>query len=195
MNRMRAETHTLIQIIGSRRIFCRLKHSRAARHLRLAVYSSGEVVLTAPWGLALKHLEAFVRSRAPWVFGKLEYFKQRQPVEKIKSDRAEYAKNKLKAAKLIKRKLKFWNQNYQFQYSRVTIRDQSTRWGSCSRKGGLNFNYKVVYLPEHLVDYLVVHELCHLREFNHSEKFWALIGRKIPDYAVRRKELKNYEKF
>lgn len=192
---MTAGAYNLIQLVRSRSTFCQLKHSHRARCVRLTVYSNGQVALTAPWGLARKYIEDFVRIKASWVFEKLKYFKKHQLAVKIKTGRAEYVENKPKAANLIRQKLEFWNQHYHFQYSRVTIRNQSTRWGSCSQKGGLNFNYKVVRLPEHLVDYLVVHELCHLREFNHSKKFWALVGQAIPDYAARRKELKNHESF
>jgi len=72
----------------------------------------------------------------------------------------------------------------------VKIRDQSSRWGSCSWKGNLNFSYKLVLLPEHLADYVVVHELCHLREMNHSPRFWALVSQTVPDYRAKRRELK-----
>lgn len=75
-------------------------------------------------------------------------------------------------------------------YGRVSIRDQKTRWGSCSRRGNLNFNYKIVFLPPHLADYLVVHELCHLLQFDHSTAFWSLVALAVPDYVRCREELR-----
>lgn len=82
---------------------------------------------------------------------------------------------------------------YAFTYHRVSIRNQRTRWGSCSRKGNLNFSYKLALLPPQLADYLIVHELCHLGQFNHSPAFWALVELAIPDYRTRRDELKNWQ--
>lgn len=78
-------------------------------------------------------------------------------------------------------------------YLRISIRDQRTRWGSCSLKGNLNFNWKLVLLPEELADYVIVHELCHRIYMNHSSDFWKLVERELPDYRQRRKALKSYE--
>ncbi len=74
---------------------------------------------------------------------------------------------------------------------RIAIRNQRTRWGSCSSKGNLNFNYRIVFLPIELVDYIVVHELCHLLEFNHSSVFWGHVGRVLPNYPLHRAALRS----
>lgn len=78
------------------------------------------------------------------------------------------------------------------QYNEVRIKDQKTRWGSCSGLGNLNFNWRLVMAPVHVVEYVVVHELCHLKQMNHSREFWQLVARLIPDYADRRKWLKQH---
>ncbi len=94
------------------------------------------------------------------------------------------------ARKLVTERVLYWNQFYNFTYQRIAIRNQSTRWGSCSSIGNLNFNYKMVFLPPHLVDYIVVHELCHLYHFNHGHEFWELVAKTIPHYAQCVSELK-----
>lgn len=73
----------------------------------------------------------------------------------------------------------------------MAIRNQKSRWGSCSTKGNLNFNYKLAIIPSHLADYVIVHELCHLGEFNHSQKFWDLVAKTMPGYKEMRNELKH----
>lgn len=74
---------------------------------------------------------------------------------------------------------------------RITIKSQKCRWGSCSARGNLNFNWRIVMAPERVLDYVVVHELCHLIEFNHSRKFWSLVAQVIPDYKESQEWLKN----
>ena len=75
-------------------------------------------------------------------------------------------------------------------YSRITVRSQRTKWGSCSSKGGLNFNCLLLLAPTEVLDYVVVHELCHRLEMNHSARFWAEVERVLPDYAAARKWLR-----
>lgn len=94
------------------------------------------------------------------------------------------------ALKLVTRRLAYFNKTYSYAYNKITIKRQKTRWGSCSQKKNLNFNYKIVFLPSELSDYIIVHELCHLNEFNHSSRFWKLVYRAIPDYSNTRARLR-----
>lgn len=78
-----------------------------------------------------------------------------------------------------------------FEFNNIAIRDQSTRWGSCSSKKNLNFNWRLIFGPEEVLDYVIVHELCHLKEMNHSKNFWNLVASIMPDYKQRRNWLKS----
>jgi predicted metal-dependent hydrolase len=104
-----------------------------------------------------------------------------------------YERYKEEARVLVQAKLAHFNAHYDLVWGRVAIRNQRSRWGSCSKKGNLNFNYRIIQLPEHLQDYLVVHELCHLVQMNHSSTFWTLVAEVIPNYATCRRELRVYK--
>jgi predicted metal-dependent hydrolase len=97
---------------------------------------------------------------------------------------------KEKATGIIHDRLQHWNEHYQLHYSKVTFRNQKTRWGSCSAKGNLNFNWRLAMAPIQVIDYVVVHELCHLQHLNHSKKFWALVEQTQPTHKQWRKWLR-----
>jgi predicted metal-dependent hydrolase len=104
--------------------------------------------------------------------------------------RKEFLEHKEQARAIVQQRIEHFNALYSFSVGTIRIKNQKSRWGSCSKKGNLNFNYRIALLPERLIDYIVVHELCHLGEFNHSQNFWNLVARTIPDFALRRAELK-----
>lgn len=97
-----------------------------------------------------------------------------------------------KAEEVVHDRLQFFNEYYGFSYNRVTMRNQKTRWGSCSHSGNLNFNWRLIMAPIEVIDYVVVHELCHIGQMNHSPKFWSLVSQTTPDYKEVRKWLSNY---
>lgn len=105
-----------------------------------------------------------------------------------------YMAHKEAARVLVHQKLAYWNQFYNLQYNRVAIRNTKRCWGSCTSLKNLNFSYKVMFLPEPLLDYIIVHELCHLQELNHKAQFWTLLAQQIPDYKKRIADLKHLEK-
>lgn len=114
------------------------------------------------------------------------------PKRRMNASHPRYLNNKEAARKLVHDRLAHFNVAYGFEYNRVSIKNQKTMWGSCSKKGNLNFNYRLALIPPELADYVIVHELCHLQELNHSKRFWSLVARTIPDYAQRRKALKTH---
>lgn len=108
--------------------------------------------------------------------------------------RAHYLHHREEARRLVKERLAYWNGYYKHPLRKIFIKQHRSRWGSCSERGNLNFNYKIIFLPPALQDYVVVHELCHLREFNHSPAFWALVEQTLPDYLARRRALRALER-
>jgi predicted metal-dependent hydrolase len=111
----------------------------------------------------------------------------------------EYKKYKEEARRIVLEKLDFWQKFYReiFQidlnFKRVCIKNSKTRWGSCSSKKNLNFSYKVVFLNEEERDYLIIHELCHLQEMNHSLNFWKLVSLGCKNYASLRGRLRKWK--
>ncbi len=99
---------------------------------------------------------------------------------------------KPKAEAVIPQRLSFLAETHGFHYRRVTIRGQKTRWGSCSSQKNINLNYKLLFLPEEVVDYVLVHELCHTIEMNHSKRFWELVADCDPHYKAHDKALNNF---
>ena len=108
--------------------------------------------------------------------------------------RALYQANKEAARALVRERVRHFVEHYSARHGiihgKIAIRNQKSRWGSCSKKGNLNFNYKLVFLDADLRDYVIVHELCHIKEFNHGRGFWALVGETQPDWKALRKKLR-----
>lgn len=115
-----------------------------------------------------------------------------------KSSHAHYLEHKEKTRSLVTARLHAIIAKYSAigidfkQVGRIAIRNTRSRWGSCSSKGNLNFSYRLSLLPAHLSDYVIIHEVCHLREFNHSSRFWDLVALISPDFDKQREELKKY---
>lgn len=97
---------------------------------------------------------------------------------------------KLKANEVVHDRLQHFNEHYGFRYNRVTLRNQKSRWGSCSKLKNLNFNWRLIMAPIEVIDYVIVHELCHLKQMNHSQKFWNLVSQTIPNHKEVRKWLR-----
>lgn len=169
-----------------------LRESARARCLRVTIYPGGELAATLPRGMSLENLENFLRQKADWILRKINLARKKKPSMLLpKASRREYLARKEEARVLVDNKIDYFRSIYNLCPARISIRNQKTRWGSCSRKGNLNFNYRIIHLPEKYQDYVVVHELCHLQEFNHLKSFWDLVGKTIPEHKKIRKEIRN----
>ncbi len=177
-------------ILNNKEVTYTFRRYKLSKRLKLIVRQDASIVVTAPWRFSEKKAEKFVHEKSDWLLERLNFFEKQNRGREIKTSRADYLKQKEKARKLILQKLKDLNKYYAFKYIRVSVRNQKTRWGSCSKQGNLNFNYRLIYLPDKLVDYIIIHELCHLKEMNHSVRFWKLVEKAAPGYRVARRELK-----
>lgn len=163
------------------------KRKKQTRYL-LAVHRGGRVTLTIPYFISLQKAEAYILQKKEWLRSVFQKYPQKKRVS-IAEQKKEYQTHKEKARRFVHERLSELNEQYGFTYRRIAIRRNSSRWGSCSQLGNLNFDYRILFLPPPLQDYLLVHELCHLQEMNHSKQFWLLVAQTIPEYRKLRKEL------
>ncbi len=179
-------------LLGGTSIAYEVRTSSRARRLRLCMYSDGRIVITLPFRMRHEAAELFLRKKARWILTKMAFFKTVVADTHVVYTKQEYAKQKQAALAFSRERVAFFNQLYQFSYQSISVKNQKTLWGSCSRKGRLSFNYRILLLPPHVADYIVVHELCHLAQFNHSPRFWEQVRRAIPKYLECRAELKKH---
>ena len=152
--------------------------------LTIQVKPDGSVIVRAPVRLAKYRIAKFAQQE------KLEKYRENMHV--ITDE--ERQEGILQAKKIFPERTAYFAERMGVTYNRITIREQKTRWGSCSSAGNLNFNWKLVLMPSELLDYVVVHELAHRKEMNHSPRFWAVVEKELPDYRERREKLKKMGK-
>ncbi len=190
---MPAATRTKSKIIlGESLVEYEIISSRRSRSLRLTVYPERGLVVSKGKSISQRAAEAFMKEKSAWILAAIAHYNSLPKDPSLSFTSAEVSQYKKTALAIAEDRLAYFNATYHFGYGRVGVRDQKTRWGSCSAKGNLNFNYRLALLPAALADYLVVHELCHVREMNHSPKFWDLVGKTIPDYKLRSAALKHF---
>lgn len=189
---MRATIRREVLLIKNKTVVYSIKKHHFSRRLRLSVNNQGKVVVTIPRFTAFVAGINFAKSHIDWIQKNLERVAVKPDWRDGLSASEHYKKYYYQARVLINKKLRQWSAIYGFKYGTVSVRNQSSRWGSCSKKDNLNFNYRLLFLTEKLVDYVVAHELCHTQEHNHSAKFWKLVADKIPDYQARRNELQRF---
>jgi len=157
------------------------------------VYCDGRVVVTAPASLNISFIEKFIEEKKNWLTKKLHYVRSIDKGAVRTFSKKDYLAYKDNALRLVRERASHFNRMLGFSYNKINIKNQKTRWGSCSQKKNLNLNYKVLFLPEAQRDYIIVHELCHLKECNHSRNFWQLVETVLPDYPNIKKELRKQE--
>ena len=158
------------------------------RSLTLQLKPDGTLVVRAPRFLPRRRIEGFLREHEDWIERRREKLAARPEVEKLSEE--ELAALKKRARNVFLARAVYFAPLVGVRYGCVSIRSQRSRWGSCSRQGNLNFNCLLLLAPMEVLDYVVVHELCHRLEMNHSARFWAEVERVLPDYRTARAWLK-----
>ena len=162
------------------------------RTMSIEIRRDGEVIVRIPNRVTNLQARKFVESKRDWIektLAKIEK-KNESVIPKPGFSETELKIIKTKAKREIPILVDEYAERMGVTYSRISIRAQKTRWGSCTYDGNLNFICLLVLLPERVMRYVVVHELCHRKEMNHSKKFWSEVAKILPDYKELRKYLK-----
>ena len=163
--------------------------------LAIQVSVSGQVTVRAPHTMPDSTIHRFLSQKESWILKHLSHAASRPAQPQAENPplsefrRSYYMES---ARKIFKRKAAAYARKMGVTYGRITIREQKTRWGSCSSRGTLSFNYRLIYGPAGPLDYVVVHELCHLTHMNHSKDFWNMVERIMPDYRIYKQWLREH---
>ena len=158
------------------------------RTVSLQVKLDGRIVVRAPLHTSEKAINDFVIKHADWIKKKQDLLKAVQDTEDFDENEVKELKARLK--EIITPILEHYSEKMGVSYDKFSINSAKSRFGSCSSKKTLNFSYRLMLYPYEAIEYVCVHELAHLREMNHSKKFWAIVEAYLPDYKARKKLLK-----
>lgn len=158
------------------------------------VAPGGEVTVRIPLRGSERFAVSMVESKKNWIAASVMKMKAVEPVrlrkEKTPSEKRLEAIYREAAKEYFPKRVSYFAHILGIGYGKISIRDQKTRWGSCSSEGNLSFNWRLILAPPNVLDYVVVHELCHRKEMNHSHEFWALVEAVMPNYKEYRKWLR-----
>ena len=167
-----------------------IKSSR--KTIAVEVRQDGSVLVRAPRNCPQSRIDTFLKEKQAWVLAKVEEQKEKE-ADSMKIQPLSEAEQRLyrdKAREIFEQKVSYYARMMGVSYGRIAIRDQKTRWGSCSGEGNLNFNWRLIFAPAGVLDYVVVHELAHRKEMNHSPRFWKVVEDTMPEYRKYQKWLK-----
>ena len=156
--------------------------------IAIQILPDGKVLVRAPKRMRMDDIRRFVDSKAEWIE---KHLSNRTSQKQQKFTEEEMKALREKARILLTERVQHFAPLIGVTYNQISIRAQHTRWGSCSSKGNLNFNCLLALVPIEVLDYVVVHELCHRKELNHSDRFWNEVSRILPDYKTRKQWLKD----
>lgn len=160
--------------------------------MTIEITKEAKVLVRAPYHMPLFEIQRFVNEKSDWVEKHIQKMLEKQQKEPMQEKLTTEQIRELaeQALEVFPKRIAYYAERIGVTYGKITIRNQKTRWGSCSAKGNLNFNCLLMLTPPEIQDYVVIHELCHRKEMNHSKQFWSEVEKVLPDYRERRKWLK-----
>jgi len=183
-----------VQISGIGEVL--LEQSIRAKHMNLSIRPFRGVRVAVPRGISFELAEAFARSKSQWIKIHLPKLKaiEHEAARRQNDSASSHIDRKVGRQILVQRQNEL-SEKYQLPYNRVFVKNQKTRWGSCSNKKNINLNINLVTLPEELMDYAIVHELVHTKILNHSSQFWDLLKKFMKNAKALDRELGKYSLF
>ena len=178
-----------VEIVGVGQVL--FERSKKAKNLNISVKPFTGVRVAVPDGLSFQKAEEFVNTKTDWIQKHLARMKQYEENDNTNSAISDDI-DRAKAKRKLTRRLKYLAGKHGFTYNRVFIRNQKSRWGSCSSKNNISLNMKIVRLPEELIDYVILHELAHTRIKNHSHDFWSMMNKLVGDGKAKAASLREY---
>ena len=166
--------------------------SKRAKHLSITVRHDQSIRVAIPKGVTLAAAKKFFQTKIPWVKKNLTKIQRLQKQNLKQSQYDIRSIDRGKAKTYLTARINYLAEKYGFEFNRLFIRNQRTRWGSCSSKDNISLNMKLVFLPVRLQDYVILHELVHTREKNHGKKFWNEMDRLVGDAKSLRKQMRQY---
>lgn len=157
--------------------------------LAITITQEGALLVKAPLGIPDREILRFLKQKQYWIYKQTKRVLE-DGQKRVERSEEEIKRLKLQARRVLTEKSDYYKSLLGVDYQRIRIGSQRTRWGSCSTRGTISYNWHLILMPERIMDYVVVHELCHLLEMNHSKRFWKKVGEVLPDYENRRKWLK-----
>lgn len=155
----------------------------------IQINEKGDIIVRSPYSVSRRKVEQMLREKQDWIEKHQKAIKERENSRREITEQ-ERREGIERAKQILPARIQYYAKIMGVTYGRITLREQKTRWGSCSSEGNLNFNWKLALMPDEILDYVVVHELAHRMEMNHSDKFWKIVENVLPDYRERRKWLK-----
>ena len=175
----------LVKIAGLSVLLVRSSRKTLAVQIR----ADGTVIARAPLRMPKDRILYFLSEKASWIRmqqGRMQERENMRQQARIHLDAAQEKEIRERAKSVLAQRTAYFARQVGVTYGRITVRDQKTRWGSCSQTGNLNFNFRLILAPPEVLDYVVVHELCHRRQMNHSAQFWQEVAQVLPDYRKRK---------